>query len=295
MFFGCTNLKGGAGTTYDENYVDATYAHIDGGVDNPGYLTDIADNTAPAEVTFYRNMYELTIECETPNVSILYAVSPTATGSNSETDLEWREYTATIALTEDCTVMAYAVRPSGIRSAIKEYVFSMSDVQTVDRPVFSWNGDMLSMSTPTEGASVYYTLSDGSASEQLYTEPVEFKVDVTISAVGRMQGLNDSESTTLDYPYTAWKELVMAIADAQEISAQAATSDNVTVGQRSQLDSLIAASNAAYRLRTDSLTTIKQRTDELKALTDAIRQLVNAIILAFIKEHNEDLKNIRSK
>jgi surface protein len=40
MFKDCTNLVGGAGTTYDANHVDATYAHIDGGPSNPGYLTE---------------------------------------------------------------------------------------------------------------------------------------------------------------------------------------------------------------------------------------------------------------
>jgi surface protein len=40
MFEGCTNLVGGAGTRYDANYVDYTYAHIDGGENNPGYFTD---------------------------------------------------------------------------------------------------------------------------------------------------------------------------------------------------------------------------------------------------------------
>ena len=41
MFTGCTNLVGGAGTKYDANHVDVSYAHIDGGTSNPGYLTDI--------------------------------------------------------------------------------------------------------------------------------------------------------------------------------------------------------------------------------------------------------------
>ena len=40
MFVNCTNLVGGAGTIYNENHVDATYAHLDGGMDNPGYFTD---------------------------------------------------------------------------------------------------------------------------------------------------------------------------------------------------------------------------------------------------------------
>ena len=39
MFTGCTSLEGGAGTVYNENQVDYTYAHVDGGENNPGYLT----------------------------------------------------------------------------------------------------------------------------------------------------------------------------------------------------------------------------------------------------------------
>ena len=40
MFENCTNLVGGKGTKYDANHVDASYAHLDGGPDNPGYLSD---------------------------------------------------------------------------------------------------------------------------------------------------------------------------------------------------------------------------------------------------------------
>lgn len=43
MFIGCTKLVGGQGTAYDENHVDAAYAHIDGGPDNPGYFTEKDD------------------------------------------------------------------------------------------------------------------------------------------------------------------------------------------------------------------------------------------------------------
>ena len=40
MFMDCSSLVGGEGTAYDANHVTASYAHIDGGADNPGYLTD---------------------------------------------------------------------------------------------------------------------------------------------------------------------------------------------------------------------------------------------------------------
>jgi len=39
MFTGCYKLVGGAGTTYNSSYTDLTYAHVDGGTSNPGYLT----------------------------------------------------------------------------------------------------------------------------------------------------------------------------------------------------------------------------------------------------------------
>lgn len=39
LFDSCTNLVGGAGTTYDASHTDKTYAHIDGGPSNPGYFT----------------------------------------------------------------------------------------------------------------------------------------------------------------------------------------------------------------------------------------------------------------
>ncbi|MBQ9666026.1 MAG: BspA family leucine-rich repeat surface protein [Bacteroidaceae bacterium] len=38
MFRGCTSLVGGEGTTYNTNHTDGGYAHVDGGIDNPGYF-----------------------------------------------------------------------------------------------------------------------------------------------------------------------------------------------------------------------------------------------------------------
>ncbi|MBP5366049.1 MAG: BspA family leucine-rich repeat surface protein, partial [Bacteroidales bacterium] len=41
MFKDCSALVGERGTTYDASHKDASYAHPDGGIDNPGYLTSI--------------------------------------------------------------------------------------------------------------------------------------------------------------------------------------------------------------------------------------------------------------
>jgi hypothetical protein len=39
MFFDCTSLVGSQGTTYSSSHVDKTYAHVDGGSNDPGYFT----------------------------------------------------------------------------------------------------------------------------------------------------------------------------------------------------------------------------------------------------------------
>ena len=39
LFKECNSLVGGAGTVYDPDHTDYTYAHVDGGPSNPGYLT----------------------------------------------------------------------------------------------------------------------------------------------------------------------------------------------------------------------------------------------------------------
>ena len=44
MFKNCTNLEGCQGTTYDDNHVDVSYAHFDGGPNNPGYLSALSYN-----------------------------------------------------------------------------------------------------------------------------------------------------------------------------------------------------------------------------------------------------------
>ena len=43
MFYNCPNLKGGAGTTYNANYVDKTYARIDQPASSPGYFTGLPE------------------------------------------------------------------------------------------------------------------------------------------------------------------------------------------------------------------------------------------------------------
>jgi surface protein len=44
MFSWCANLVGGKGTVYSPDHTDISYAHIDGGEENPGYFTRSGDD-----------------------------------------------------------------------------------------------------------------------------------------------------------------------------------------------------------------------------------------------------------
>ena len=79
MFAGCTALVGGKGTTYDANHIDYTYAHIDGGLSNPGYFTD---KNAPVVVetvatpTFRFDGFDyMAIESGTQDTEIYYTMT----------------------------------------------------------------------------------------------------------------------------------------------------------------------------------------------------------------------------
>lgn len=65
MFKDCTNLVGSAGTTYDSEHVDYTYAHIDGGEANPGYLSEYDERTDYA-----------IFDSETGTLTFKYGVKP---------------------------------------------------------------------------------------------------------------------------------------------------------------------------------------------------------------------------
>ena len=53
MFNGCTKLVGGNGTVYDASQTSISYAHVDGGSTNPGYLT-YKGNTSVTAKDYYR-------------------------------------------------------------------------------------------------------------------------------------------------------------------------------------------------------------------------------------------------
>ena len=81
VFRNCTSLIGGAGTRFDKNHIDVSYAQIDGGPDNPGYFTQSGsepyvgpkEQVATPTCDFQNEM--LVLSTETTDASIYYATA----------------------------------------------------------------------------------------------------------------------------------------------------------------------------------------------------------------------------
>ena len=128
MFTECTNLVGGAGTKYDGMHTDQTYAHIDGGESNPGYLTDIADKgkeeeqiTATPTWAFQENM--LILSCETEGAEINYAMENWTTEEEADSISKAMDviaksvvYSAPIEVTDNIVIKMYALK-EGLRTS----------------------------------------------------------------------------------------------------------------------------------------------------------------------------------
>ncbi|MBQ3940026.1 MAG: BspA family leucine-rich repeat surface protein [Oscillospiraceae bacterium] len=97
MFNGCISLKGGAGTAYDASETDMSYAHVDGGEENPGYLTSknqtLADGkykqTAKKDGTYYTRFVFVTPKSEIAGKS---KAKFTATHDGTEYTYETNKY-----------------------------------------------------------------------------------------------------------------------------------------------------------------------------------------------------------
>ena len=194
VFKDCTHLVGGAGTHYDVNHTDYTYAHIDGGPSNPGYFTD---KNAPvitetvATPTFNVNGNDLSIVSTTDGASIYYTTDGTDPTTASTL------YTIPVNLTQNCTVKAFAVKDGCIDSDVA--TFNVDWFQVVVRII--QNGTTVEMEATPADAEIHYT-TDGSeptAESTLYTEPLTPATDMTIRAIGLRDGFNASDIVSFNY------------------------------------------------------------------------------------------------
>ena len=135
MFYNSTLLVGGSGTTYNSNYIDKTYARIDGGTSNPGYFTDIADKDIPAPNSFSTDSWKTIIKAVKNNNISKYNV-----GDTKEVDLGTTYGTHTIRIANMSTPSECST--SGFSQTACGFVLEFADIITTHNmnPAGEYNG-----------------------------------------------------------------------------------------------------------------------------------------------------------
>ena len=129
-----------------------------------------------ADVQFAQSGNMVTLSTTTANAKIFYTLSNNGNGE--------QEYTAPLTMTGDCTIEAWAIRDGYLPSDTTSFVFHAGGV-TCSNPVFARNGNVINISTQTDGASIYYTIDGTDPTEQsiLYTEAITVDHNMTIKAI----------------------------------------------------------------------------------------------------------------
>ena len=499
LFTGCVSLVGGKGTTYDANHVNYEYARIDGGPDNPGYFTDIADKDkvvwsvigtingnwdTDTEMTTTDGMnytatipyvaagsYEFKIRAN-GSWDVNYGLNGEPGGQNIPVTVDEDNTGVAITFNVDTKEISFSLVPpvytvagdftgwvdsqpmvkddkgvysitfDNIAAGNYEYkiktngswdvnygldgVFGGINIpltvseagpvtiyfnpvtkiagteypqatERVATPTFSWNEDMLTISSETEGATINYTLADGyylvggngewnsdrvqkfshsdlpvsedpiysyiltggqelwfafgdaralyaisnyewnllygttgqsedmsgsfdrrynmgqdnsfhvdgsapyyrftinvqnhtyeitpldsnpgpnlnADSTYTYNAPVKIQRDLFVFATANKPGMIDSQEAVLDYPYTAWQDLLAAIEKAMEAIRQATGNESIQTQTLEQLKYQIDIAQTMYSERKADENTIKNQTAKIRELTDNILNSVN--------------------
>ncbi|MED1882652.1 chitobiase/beta-hexosaminidase C-terminal domain-containing protein, partial [Brevibacillus borstelensis] len=138
---------------------------------------------------------KVTLSTATEGATIYY------TTDGSEPTSSSAEYTAPIEVTTEMTIKAIAAKDGMLDSEVMEEHYTILSPEQVAKPVADPSGGAVpsgtrvTLSTATEGATIYYT-TDGSTpsrSSMEYTAPIEVASEMTIKAIAMKSGMLDSE------------------------------------------------------------------------------------------------------
>ena len=296
MFSDCSALVGSKGTTYDAEHIDATYAHIDGGASNPGYFTDI---NAPSSYTVTLSVSDggaVTVnhESENENGKTTFTVAP---GDSLDFIIIPQDgFQLTSVLVDTLNVISDVRKIEGSESLIytlqKIYQnhnvhVSFTELGHVAMPTLTWSGDSLIMHCATEDATIQYNdldkpnpvIVDNEVvyTTVTYTAPIVVTNDINFRIWAIKDGMANSDTLLLNYPYTVWQELLSAIAVAEQAMTAGTGNDNVPGELLTDLNVELTNAKAFYVERIGGETVIRDYADRLRQKADAVMQRATAV------------------
>ena len=176
----------------------------------------IVDWFKVANVEFDQNGHTITLTTQTDSATIHYTLSNSGAGEQI--------YSAPLTLSADCTIEVYATRDGYTPSDTTSFVFHADGV-TCSNPVFAQNENVITISTQTENAQIYYT-TDGTEptnQSQLYADSIVVDRNMTIKAIAMRENYYPSQVTTFEVnwfkvaiPTLVWNADTLIVSSATE-------------------------------------------------------------------------------
>ena len=148
----------------------------------------------PVTISFVNMKVQLSTA--TPNSRIYYTTDGSTPTENST------RYTEPFVVSGNCTVKAIAYKDNFNPSDVVSLYIDLSNVKC-DTPTFQMIGNVLSISTLTESATIYYTL-DGATpttSSYRYENPITLTRNVIVKALAVKDGYQNSEVGSYEVTY----------------------------------------------------------------------------------------------
>ena len=132
------------------------------------------------------------MNCATAGASIYYTTNGTTPTENNT------RYEGAVTVDHNCTIKAIAIKDGFKNSNVTTFSVNWFKVAT---PTFSYNNLQLTISTETEGATIYYTTngSTPTTSSTKYTGPISLTDDCTVKAIAIKADFNNSDVATYNY------------------------------------------------------------------------------------------------
>lgn len=174
------------------------------------YFTDSLPPTPPASPETnhpsgeYQESVRIELKSKAGKLPIYYTVDGTQPDKTSQ------QYTRPLLITNDSTITAVTYDPDhDLYSDYSIFEYTILDKKDIIEPSFSpasgtyFNNQRISLATPTEGATIYYTLngSTPTTTANKYTEPIDVTEDTTIKAIA-VKDDYQSEEMTSEYKIT---------------------------------------------------------------------------------------------
>lgn len=192
-----------------QNGIVKAFAVCDGYSDSDvaTYKVDSYKTAAPTVIFTNLKVY---ITCQTPESQIYYTTDRTSPLTNGIL------YTAPVSVTNNCTVKAVAKRNGYNDSEVTEYNVDVSSVKCV-KPVLTIEGNLLTMKTLTEGATIYYTTNNTTptAQSERYVSPIILSRNATYKAVAIKSGEIQSDMAEVTVDWFQTELPTMAYADGK--------------------------------------------------------------------------------